>query len=170
MDATGLRGEKGPRRNDVANRTGRAVAAELGRVRETALLVGADRLPTAGALPLVLAVGLNLWGLLRYADRYLLMWVVASLYSYMFYWLLPLFYGIGLALLQRRRERGSEQPNRVDRAVTLLAETRLYRVQPVRLFGLFTLFLLGSDYLALPSLRDVRRMDVRLAIPGRGKK
>ncbi len=56
------------------------------------------------------------------------------------------------------------------RAVLLLAETRLYRVQPVRLFGIFPLLLLGSDYLALLSLHDVRRMDPRLTLPGRRKK
>jgi hypothetical protein len=103
--------ERGARRIDVANRTAREVAAEIRRVRGTARLVEAGRLPAAGALLLVLAVGLNLWGFLRYGDRYMLMWVVASLCFYMFYWLLPLVYGIGLALLQRRKETGPGQPN-----------------------------------------------------------
>jgi len=59
---------------------------------------------------------------------------------------------------------------RVDRATSLLAEVRLYRVDPVRLIGLYTLFLLGSDFLALLLLRDVRRMDPRLRLPGRREK
>jgi hypothetical protein len=74
------------------------------------------------------------------------------------------------ALRLVRRGRAPFGARQVDRAVSLLAETRLYRVQPVRLVGLFTLFLLGTDYLALLSLRDVRRIDTRLAIPGRRKK
>ena len=56
---------------------------------------------------------------------------------------------------------------RIDRAISLLAEARLYRVRPVRPIGLYTLFLLGSDFTAVLSLRDVRRMDPQLRIPGR---
>lgn len=68
------------------------------------------------------------------------------------------------------RTRSPRRLRRIDRAVSLLAETRLYRVEPVRLVGLYTLFLLGSDFLALLSLRDVRRMDPRLRLPGQREK
>jgi hypothetical protein len=67
-------------------------------------------------------------------------------------------------LSPRRRRR------RIDRAISLLAEAKLYRVRPVRPIGLFTLFLLGSDFMAVLSLRDVRRMDPRLRIPGRKRR
>ncbi len=73
-----------------------------------------------------------------------------------------------LRFLHRRRSP-RRRLRRIDRAVSLLAETRLYRVRAVRPIGLYTLFLLGSDFLAVLSLRDVRRMDPRLRLPGRGK-
>lgn len=73
-----------------------------------------------------------------------------------------------------RRQMRSRSPHgrrrRIDRAVSLLAEAKLYRVRPVRPIGLFTLFLLGSDFMAVLSLRDVRRMDPQLRIPGRTKR
>ncbi len=72
--------------------------------------------------------------------------------------------------LQTRTRSPRRQRRRIDRAVSLLAEARLYRVRPVRPIGLYTLFLLGSDFLAVLSLRDVQRMDPRLRIPGRKKK
>ncbi len=74
------------------------------------------------------------------------------------------------ALRLLTRTRSPRRLRRIDRAVSLLAEARLYRVRPVRPIGLYTLFLLGSDFMAVLSLRDVRRMDPRLRIPGRKKK
>jgi cytochrome b subunit of formate dehydrogenase len=74
-----------------------------------------------------------------------------------------------LRLLARTRSP-RRRLRRIDRAVSLLAEVRLYRVDPVRLTGLFMLFLLGSDFLSLLLLRDVRRMDPRLRLPGRREK
>jgi hypothetical protein len=73
-----------------------------------------------------------------------------------------------LRLLARSRSR--RRRRRIDRAISLLAEAHLYRVRPVRPIWLYTLFLLGSDFMAVLSLRDVRRMDPRLRIPGRKRR
>lgn len=116
------------RQVDLSRRVRREVESELARVRATARLVEEDRIDAAGYFLLALAVGLNVWGYLRYEDRYMLMWVVASLYFYMFYWLFPLAYGIGLALLERRketaRERTKAEPKELIRSVK---EARLLR-------------------------------------------
>jgi cytochrome b subunit of formate dehydrogenase len=74
-----------------------------------------------------------------------------------------------LRLLSRRRSP-RRRLRRIDRAASLLAETRLYRVKAARPIGLYTLFLLGSDFLAVLALRDVRRMDPQLRLPGRSRR
>lgn len=114
------------RSNLVARRFGE-VDAELARVRGTALLVEWDRIGRFGLFALLVAIGANAWGFVRYGDRYMLMWVVASLYFYMFYWILPLVYGVALALLHREEsgdERPAPEPKRLIRSVK---EARLLR-------------------------------------------
>ncbi len=114
-------------RSDIVARLRREVETELARVRGTARLVEQDRIGPAGYLALLLAIGLNVYGFVRYGDVYMLMWVVASLYLYMFYWILPLIYGVALALLHRKdsaRDRPAPAPKMLLRSVK---EARLLR-------------------------------------------
>ncbi|MEN6517002.1 MAG: hypothetical protein ABFC38_02280 [Methanospirillum sp.] len=97
-------------RADAVARLRGDVDAELARVRATSRLAERDRIGIAGYLVLALALGVNVYGLVRYGDGYMLMWVVASLYFYMFYPLLPLVRAIALALLQRKESTARERP------------------------------------------------------------
>lgn len=76
-----------------------------------------DRIGFAGYLALALPLGVNAYGFVRYGDGYMLMWVVASLYFYMFYWILPLVRGAALVLLHRKEfahDRPAPEPRGAD--------------------------------------------------------
>lgn len=155
----GLRvpGTSGADRSDLVARLRGEVDAELTRVRGAARLVERDRIGRFGLFALLVAIGTNAWGFVRYGDRYMLMWVVASLYFYMFYWILPLVHGVALALLHREAsgdKRPSPGPKRLIRSVK---EARLLRFKSRLIAVGWNVWFLGgvsmtAGYLAIFSI------------------
>ena len=79
------------------------IDAELARVRETIRVWEADRIGIAGSIALLIAIGFNVWGYVVYENRYMLLWIVASLYFFGFYWLVPMVAGTAQGMLRRKK-------------------------------------------------------------------
>ncbi len=69
-----------------------------------------DRIGAAGYLALLLAIGFNVWGYLAYGNRYMLLWMVSSLYFFGFYWLVPMVAGTLQGMLKRKKPAADVQP------------------------------------------------------------
>jgi hypothetical protein len=128
------------------SRLRRDVESELDRVRAVRRRVEGDRIGRAGYAALILAVVLNLLGFLYYFWGYMLMWVVASLYFYMFYPLLPLIPALLTPLLNRREGSGYPVPDGVDigELVREFRELRLGRFKKRVVQVLWNVFFLGA--------------------------
>jgi len=91
----------------------RDVDAELAHIRATTEILERDRIGAAGYLALLLAIAVNVWGFVTFENRYLLMWMVASLYFYGFYWMLPLITG-AMAGMVKRKEPAGDRPSKPE--------------------------------------------------------
>ena len=102
----------------------RDVDAELARVRETTAVLERDRIGAAGYLALLLAIGFNVWGYLAYGNRYMLLWMVSSLYFFGFYWLVPMVAGTVQGMLKRKKPASDQPPAPKPEAKQLIGEVK----------------------------------------------
>ncbi len=107
----------------------REVESELAHVRDTTRALEEDRIGAVGYVALALAIGFNAWGYLAYANRYMLLWIVASLYFFSFYWLVPLVAGTLQGMLKPKKPGAAQAGPRHDprQLIGEVKEARLLR-------------------------------------------
>ena len=119
-----VRRTAGAGRRDLLPRLRRDVDAELARVRETIRVLEEDRIGAAGYLALLIAIGFNVWGYLAYGNRYMLLWMVSSLYFFGFYWLVPMVAGTVQGMLKRKKPASDQPPAPKPEPKQLIGEVK----------------------------------------------
>ncbi len=117
------------------------VQDEIARLSKIKQGILSEKLGWAAIVALILAVGLNIWGLIAYTTSYFLIWISSSLYFYLFYPLLPLLLFPFRYFLQSRG--GPKETHDKESIVTWAKNIQVFRNKKVGLRLFLRFFILS---------------------------